>query len=607
MKRLFLVLPAILLAGYAGVLANTVPTTLTEATVYRIGAELHHQATVNLPQGNSELTLEGISRTLEQSSIRINTGGKATILSVSFFNDYLKPASPSATSKRLMDSLEKRTEQLQAVQVTISTTKELQELLKANRQIGGTQTGLSVAELIKLMDYYAAKARELEDRLSASRKSAQQLEATINLLKLQIREEEQKNSSSAGRLLIQLTTPVAGNYPITVSYITPSAYWNPYYELLVEKLNEPVKVGYQARLVQTTGIDWKKVKLTLASSTPGIKGTAPVFQSWFLDYINPVAAMERNLQGKANSINALRGRVAGLAVQDDQETGSSLLNEAVVVRGYSSLAKAENTLYVVDGTPVSAEAFSRLSPDDIKHIEVLDGKNAASLYGARAASGAVLITLKNGPGDYIAVNENALNISFVISIPYDIPSNGKEQLVALQQLTVPAQYKYYAAPKLDRDAYLLAEIVDWEKLNLLPGEAVIMFEGTYVGKTFIDPQSNRDTLNLTLGQDKRIVISREKLKDFSSVKFLGSSRKQVLTYELTVRNNKKEAAALILKDQYPLSTNKDIEIELLENSNAIVNTEIGVLTWKVTLQPGESRKFRISYSVKYPKDKLVSL
>jgi len=163
---------------------------------------------------------------------------------------------------------------------------------------------------------------------------------------------------------------------------------------------------------------------------------------------------------------------------------------------------------------------------------------------------------------------------------------------------MPAFYKYYSAPRLDKESYLLGEIADWEKLNLLPGEANIIFEGTFIGKSVIDPLSTMDTLNLTLGKDKRVVVKREKLVDFST---------EIFTYEITVKNNKKEKITMLLKDQYPISTNKDIEVELLESNGAANNTEIGVLTWAVNLEPGETKKYRVSYSAKYPKDKVVNI
>ena len=172
---------------------------------------------------------------------------------------------------------------------------------------------------------------------------------------------------------------------------------------------------------------------------------------------------------------------------------------------------------------------------------------------------------------------------------------------------MPAFYKYYSVPKLDKDGYLLAEVNDWEKLNLLPGEANIIFEGTYVGKSFIDPAATTDTLNLTLGRDKRVVIKKEKLPDFSSTKFLGSNKLQKLTYEITVKNNKKDTVRMLLKDQYPLSTNKEIEVELMDDGGAEINRETGVLTWKLELAPGAIQKVRFAYSVKHPREKLVNV
>ncbi len=62
---------------------------------------------------------------------------------------------------------------------------------------------------------------------------------------------------------------------------------------------------------------------------------------------------------------------------------------------------------------------------------------------------------------------------------------------------------------------------------------------------------------------------------------------------------------MLLKDQYPISTDKEITIELIEKDKAEENIETGVLTWNIKLQPNETKKYRISYKVRYPKDKVV--
>src|SRR4030095_3908901 len=87
-------------------------------------------------------------------------------MSVEFSTDYLKSVAKSAVVKRLEDSLETVTQDLTRLQAQVKTNRELLDLLKANKEIKGNQTGLSVAELIKLMEYYKVKALELENEIS---------------------------------------------------------------------------------------------------------------------------------------------------------------------------------------------------------------------------------------------------------------------------------------------------------------------------------------------------------------------------------------------------------------------------------------------------------
>lgn len=204
-----------------------------------------------------------------------------------------------------------------------------------------------------------------------------------------------------------------------------------------------------------------------------------------------------------------------------------------------------------------------------------------------------------------AVAENQLNVTFDIDIPYDIASNGLPHSVTLKEYNQPAVFKYYAVPKLDKDVFLMAEITDFERLNLVPGEANIIFENMFAGQSFIDPNVTTDTLNLSMGRDKSISVKRERILDQKSTQISGGSKRQVYTYELRVRNNKSNPVNLLLKDQYPISTDKSIEIELVDAAGASINKETGVLTWKLVLKPGETQTYRFTFNVKHPKDKNV--
>ena len=205
----------------------------------------------------------------------------------------------------------------------------------------------------------------------------------------------------------------------------------------------------------------------------------------------------------------------------------------------------------------------------------------------------------------VVMNQNALNASFEIMTPYTIPSDGQEYQVEIQKYTLKATYNYIAIPKLDADAFLTAKITGWDELSLSPGGANIYFDGAYVGESYIDPAASEDTLEISLGRDKRIVVKREKLKDLSGNKLFGGNKERSLTYDITVRNGKKEAISLILLEQIPIAMQKEIEVKTEELSGAEYNSETGEVKWTIQLPAGESIKKRLSFKVKYPKDKQI--
>lgn len=208
--------------------------------------------------------------------------------------------------------------------------------------------------------------------------------------------------------------------------------------------------------------------------------------------------------------------------------------------------------------------------------------------------------------DYVAVNVNQLEAEFDIAIPYTIPSDNKQYMVDIQNTSLPASYNYYAVPKLDKDAFLTASVTGWQDLNLISGPASIYFENNYVGETYIETRNTNDTLHLSLGRDKKVIITREKLKELSSSQVLGFNKSKTLTYEITIKNLKNEAIDIILEEQVPVSQQKDIEVKINEDSGADIDLATGKLTWKLNVKPGQPVKKKISFTVKYPKDKILN-
>lgn len=507
------------------------------ATVYFNAAELQQTTTVNLPVGTSEIVIKNVADYLNENTIQIGAPSSVTVLSVQFTQNYISEYEIDESNpaiKKVRDSITLVQKEIKKIQIETYSHQQTIGLLDNNQTVAGANSGLSVTELIKLVDYYKAKRTELDNAIVSLQEKESNWNKKLKALndKLVINTQKE-DKTSKGKLVLQVMNEIAGNVNLDINYITNSATWNPFYDLRVDNVKDPINMMYKAQVTQNSGIDWKKVKLTLSSGNPNQNNQAPILSSWFLRYSNPVVYYE------------------------SYENDNSKLNEIVVTSGRG----------------------------------VKKDKNAFG-YVASSSIGANIV-------------ENQLNVSFDIDIPYDILSNGKAHSVALKEIKLPATYKYYAAPRVDKEAFLLAEINDYSKYNLLPGEANIIFEGLYVGKTTINPNQTADTLNLSMGRDKKINIKREKVVDKSGTKFLSSYKEQTFTYDLTVRNNKKEEIFMLLKDQYPLSTDKEVTIELLEDGKAKVNTETGILTWELKLAPNETKKIRISYKVKYPKDKVI--
>jgi uncharacterized protein (TIGR02231 family) len=209
-------------------------------------------------------------------------------------------------------------------------------------------------------------------------------------------------------------------------------------------------------------------------------------------------------------------------------------------------------------------------------------------------------------GEYVTTIQTSLNTEFDISLPYTVSSANKPTLVDIRNYDLKADYNYSSAPKLDKDAFLLAKAAGWEELSLLPGEANIFFEGTFTGKSYIDPNNIKDTLTLSLGRDKRIVVKRDKLKELTSRKFIGANQKETYAWEISIRNTKTEAIKISLEDQIPVSQNTQIEVTAVDLAGAKYNKDTGKLSWELTMQPNETKKIVFKYEVKYPKDKQVN-
>ena len=209
--------------------------------------------------------------------------------------------------------------------------------------------------------------------------------------------------------------------------------------------------------------------------------------------------------------------------------------------------------------------------------------------------------------NYTQMNNNMAMVEFELKIPYSIPSDGKEHLMAVSTSEIKAEFEYFAVPKQEREAFLVAKLTGWEELNLLPAIANIYYDGTYVGQTRISPTTMTDTLELALGRDQRIVLEQKKVSNEEKIKKLSNEKESTLTYQITIKSLKSTHIKLTILDQIPLSNTEGIKVNLINKEKAEYNEYKGFLTWNTTLNPRETKKIIYSYSITYNKDKTLVL
>ncbi|WP_396175544.1 mucoidy inhibitor MuiA family protein, partial [Flavobacterium sp.] len=345
MKNLFLLFVLVSTISFA---QKPIFTTakVKSATVYFNAAEISQTTAVNLPVGTSEIVVKNVADYLNESTVQIGAPNSVTVLSVQFSQNYISEYEIDETNpaiKKVRDSITIVQKEIKKVQIDSYSSQQTIALLDANQTVAGSNNGLNVAELMKLVDFYKTKRTELDNAVVILAEKETKLKEKLKNLndKLEINTQKEEKSSK-GKLIIQVMNEIAGVVNLDLNYITDNASWTPFYDLRAENITSPINMMYKAQVTQWTGIDWKKVKLTLSSGNPNQNNQAPLLNSWFLRYGNPYSRngysyREGDSKPNAGVTNTLQGQVAGVNIANG--SGQPGSGTELKIRGAASIDK----------------------------------------------------------------------------------------------------------------------------------------------------------------------------------------------------------------------------------------------------------------------------
>ena len=586
-----------------------------QVTVFFANAQITRQKSLGVEPGKTILKFQNLSPYINPKSVQVQVEGSVTVLSVNhqlnYLNDLEKPRELSDLETKYK-SVEGK---MMVEQAHLSVIDEEIVFLQENRKIGGKNQELSVTNLKEASEFYSARLTSLKLERIERQNSITKLMEELEKIRNQINMLSSMKEFPGGEILISIDSKSRENIKINLSYLVDNAGWFPSYDIRANSVEDPLEIVYKANVHQDTKVDWKNVKLTFSSQNPRLSGTAPELKPYFLNYNSVPPTYASNINEVSGTVMDTRGNpLTGANVVVTGTTIGTLTD----IKGYFSIAipsKASSLDFSYIGyasqeIPIRSAVINVMLQEDLLSLNEVVVTGYTSDYESEPSSalqGRVpgMDVAKSKAQGSLAIPtiqmENQTSVEFGIDMPYSVNSDNKNNVVDLTTYEVPADFEYYCVPKVDKDAFLMGYITNWEQYNLLEGEANIFFEDTYIGKSILDVRFITDTLSVSLGRDKSVSVNREKIKDLTSWKLIGNKKEESRAWKISVKNNKAQTIHMVLLDQVPVPTIEEIELDVRDLSGGKRNVETGEIKWLLELKPKESKEVDLKYTLKYPK------
>lgn len=598
-----------------------VTSTVNEVTVFIKNAQIVRKKSVNLSSGKTILKFSNLSPFIKPQSVKVKAIGDITVLNVSHQQNYLDDLKKSDALISLENQLEEIREKIDVENMHLEILKERLEFLKANRNITGTNEQTSVSNLEQTSNFYNKELTSIKTEQIKRTKNATKLIREKNDLKKQLNNFTGVKEYPTGEVLVKIDAKISAKVNFELTYLVTNASWYPTYDIRAKNINEPIELVYKANVKQDSKVDWTGVKLKFSSAEPSTSGVAPELKPYFLNYNSKPPRYDLSSALKDGMIigtvfdetgplpgaNVLvKGTTIGTATDFDGKFELAIPKDARELQ-FTYLGYITKTQFINSN---NLNVVLEADEQTLDEVVVLGyGTTSSTLRGR--VNGVNVVSKPKKKESSIAIpfetEENQTSLEFEIKTPYSIKSNNKNYVVDMTRYELDSEYQYYSVPKIDTSAFLLAYITDWEQYNLLAGEATIFFEDTFIGKSVLDTRHSKDTLQISLGRDKNVSVTRNKVKDFSSKKFVGTKKEESRDWEIEIRNSKNQSINMVVYDQIPVATIDEIKVEIQNKSSGKLDPKSGKLKWEFDLNTNETKNIELKYFVKYPKNKSLVL
>ncbi len=638
-KRILLLLVCVVYSAFAK--ATSKPpqspiTTIDRVTVYLNGAQVERMGTINVTTGTNHYVFEGLSSTIDESSIQVSGLGDATILSINYGLNYLTKQKNSQKVEQLKDQKKLIERKIHLLNNRIQGLKKEEEVISVNQRLGSDVNEIDLEKVKAIATYYRERVTAIRDAILEAEIEKTELQRQSNAITKQFNEFNVTEEVSSGQITLKVNSDINTSLSLRIKYNVSDAGWYPLYDLKAKEINTPLELSYKAHLYQKTGVDWNRCKITLSTGDPNTNNLKPTIDTKYLNFVgNYYKNTNRRTKAYTYKYNPTIKRVTGI-VQDEN---GPLPGANVIISGTSIGTQTDfDGRYAIEVSQGETLVFSYVgfkTEERPIHATIMNvnldadqtlDEVVVTAYGTKkekkalgyAVSEVDVARVLSGKAQGVSISnkytatgdiktEGLTTTRFEIQKTYSIPSDGDVTVVEIDNFMIPASYQYFTAPLLNENVFLTASIKDWIDYSLLPGEANIYFEGSFSGKTYIDPLETTEDLTISLGVDPNVIVDRKQVDNFKATSFIGTTKIIDHSYVLKIKNSKQTPIQITLLDRVPVSQNKEIKVGDIKTGDAIYKSKTGLLEWKLNLTPNTSVEKTFSYELRYPKHKRINL
>lgn len=623
MKNITLILFLLSFISVSGT-EKKIESTIQEVTVFLEGAQIKRIASMNIVPGANEIIIHNLSPDIDENSIQVSGLKNTSILSLNYNINYLEKKNISTELSSLRTQLEKLLSEKNNYDNTISGLKEEKKLLENNQRLGSDTTPITLEKIKEISEYYRKRSTTIHNEIYTITQKLKLLEESIDATRNEMVKLDNDSKKERGEIRLKINAPMATSLLLEIRYNVTKAGWFPIYDLKSNSIQTPLNISYKANVYQQTGTDWKNTKLILSTGDPNTNNRKPVVNTKYLNFTNGNYKNNYTKQNYGYKYNPTIRKVTGTITAQDglPVPGANIIEKGtnngtvsdfdgrytINIRGgrelsFSSLGFSTKTVPIYSS---SMNIQLEENHESLDEVVITRGISSSSLSGR--VSGVAIEQEKKEYNQIVETKETGItNTRFKIKKKYTIASNADITIIEIDNFDMPAEYQYYTAPELNENVFLTAKLGNWERFNLLPGEANIYFEGSFAGKTNIDPLASTDSLTVSLGIDPNIIVDRKQLDNFKSKSFTGSNKIVNHGYKINIKNNKQNNITITIEDRIPISQNKEIRLDNILTGDSVYNDKTGILQWKLNITSNQNTEREFSYQIKYPKNKRINL